>query len=217
VSDGHGAGRGRTSRGSALLLAVLAAVVLAVIGLALALYTQSESTISGNDQRQKESFYAAEVGLRQGESLLANGALNTPATVSALLTAVPPAPAAGEAPSTLTPPGGGFTANLLVLNNTAWRDVPVPMPAGSRERATFSLYVRNDAEDKQGNATTDSNRVLNLIAVGVVKRADAGGVLVLGTTTITRILEEQVQAQLSGSEGGLMKGSNAGGTGSLSN
>jgi Tfp pilus assembly protein PilX len=200
-------------RGSALILALLVILVLTVVGVGLSYMTTVEEKMAGNDQREKAGFYAAEVGLRQGEALLNGGSMQTTATVSALLTATPTAPSAGQSPSTIQPPGGGYPAVLLVLNSTTYRDMAVTMPSGVRDQASFSLYIRNDREDTGGTATSDKNLIINLISVGKVGTDTSGNTSIV---MITKILEEQISSVNVGSEGGSQFLGNGGGTSSSS-
>ena len=204
-------------RGSALILALLVILVLTVVGIGLSYMTSVEDKMAGNDQREKAGFYAAEVGLRNGETLLNGGSMANTATLSTLLGASPAPPNAGESPSTIQPPGGGYSAVLLTLNGTAYRDQVVPMPTGVQDHATYSLYVRNDREDVRGSATTDQNLVVNLISVGVVRRVDALGNITSSVVTITKMLEEQISSVNTGSEGGPQYLGTGGGTSSSSN
>ena len=55
--------RPRNEEGSALLLALLAMVFLTVIGLSLAVVTETEMLIGTNEQVAEETFFAAEAGV----------------------------------------------------------------------------------------------------------------------------------------------------------
>jgi len=56
-------GAGGRERGSAYLLALLALVVLAIIGLSLALITQTENQLGSNERTLNRVFYAADSGI----------------------------------------------------------------------------------------------------------------------------------------------------------
>lgn len=200
-------------RGSAMVLALIVILVLSVIGVGVAYMSSTEDRISGNVKLEKEGFYAAETGLRAAEAALSAGALRSTVEVGKLLnpTGLPSA-TTNSSPNTFVPPGGGYTAQLLMLPGAAnqFRDKAVEV-SGSRDQVRYSLYVRNDREDPSGSATVDSNQTVNIIAVGFVTLPDSGGGL--GKRAITKILEEQLVAKNVGTEGGSQKGGNGGGTG----
>ncbi len=62
--------RVRNDQGSALLLALLAMVFLTVIGLSLAVVTETEMLIGTNEQIAQETFFAAEAGVATAVSQL---------------------------------------------------------------------------------------------------------------------------------------------------
>jgi hypothetical protein len=62
--------RATNERGSALLLALLAMVFLTVVGLALAVVTETEMQIGKNDLVAQETFFAAEAGMATAVSQL---------------------------------------------------------------------------------------------------------------------------------------------------
>ncbi len=53
----------RAQRGSAYLLAILVLLILTIVGLAVALTTQSEMQIGENDRLLRRSFYSANAGI----------------------------------------------------------------------------------------------------------------------------------------------------------
>lgn len=57
--------RRRGEAGSAYIIALLALVVLTILGLSLSLVTQSELTIGANERVEKRTFYAADSGISQ--------------------------------------------------------------------------------------------------------------------------------------------------------
>lgn len=194
----------RAARGSALILAIVTALVLSVVALGLAYFSSTEDRISGNDKLQKQGFYAAETGLRVAETLLSGGAMANTDAVKNLLIASPPAPTGDQSPSTLNLHDRGYTAKLLVLGGVAYRDQEVQFSASGKEKAFYSLYVRNDLEDARNSATEDGNRRLNVVSVGYIQLP--------GGARITKILEEQIDASDTGTSSGGQKGSTPGGT-----
>ncbi len=205
--------RRTSARGSALLLAIISVLVLTIVGVGLVYFASTEDRISGNDKLQKEGFYAAEMGLRAGEIALTN-AMSSTAANTTLLTTPPlsnvrtPHPP-NASPNSLDLHDGGFPATLLTSGTVGtYRDIPVTFAASTpNDQAYYTLYVRNNEEDKSGSATADGDMRLNLIAVGFVSLPNG--------QQITKILEEQISAQNTGTEGALQKQGNSGGTGGI--
>ena len=201
---------GRGGRGSALATVILVILVLTIVGIGIAYFTQIEDRLSGNVRMQKAAFYAADAGLRKGETVLA-GAVGSSTALTTILSYVSATPK-------LKVPGGGYDAVILsaidpetgaLPPGNEFLNIPIPAAAGIVDTTQFSLYVRNNAEDFAGNATTDTDSVVNLISVGQVILPGTAG------TTMTQILEEQLAVSAFGNEAGGMKGLNAGGTGSV--
>lgn len=201
------------SRGSALITALLVILVLTVIGIGLAYFTQIEDRMSGNERLVKSSFFAAEAGLRAGEEGI-KAALDAKVALVSLLgdpTATYPVP------GKFKPPGGGrYDAVILRVTTFAFsRDyaqIRIATPAGVRDQAYYSLYVRNNDEDPSESATVDKDSRINLIAVGVAGVVDATGAV----RGITKILEEQITLESSAGVPYTQKGSDFGGTGTVS-
>lgn len=203
--------RRRPERGSAMALAILVILVLTIVGLAVAYFTQTEDRISGNARLVKVALYAADTGLRSGENLIGVAA-NLGTNIQQLIafpdgrtitlpngkTAVPLHPSSGEC-LTYDPASGGCL-NVLV-----------PSPTGGRDLVYYSLYVRNNDEDPGGPAT-NTDTLVNLIAVGRVFAPGAN--IATATPLATKILEEQLMLSATGNEFGAQKGANQGGTGS---
>lgn len=196
-------------RGSALILAILVILVLTVVGVGVAYFTQVEDQTSGNVRLSKSAFYGAETGLRTGELAL-NGAMASVIAVNSLLSY-----SGSSASITLPNPGGG-TAVPLRVSGTEWQNILVRdnvSLSGRTDLAAYSLYIRNNLEDP-GGPTVDTDNRVNLVAVGLA-------VLTTGTppaqtierVLTTKILEEQILLSTSGTEAGAQKGLNTGGTG----
>jgi len=193
-------------------MALLVILVLTTIGIGLAYFTTVEDRISGNARLQKAGFYAAEAGLRSGEQLLSDfvsGNLDPNILLpSAAQVAASPAPA-----KTYDPPGGGYRALLLEYNGTTYQEqVAASNLDDPNARLVFTLYIRNAAEDSSGNAYSNIDKKVNLIAVGEYVTVDAGGSIV--SRGIQKVLEEQVNLKPEGSSAATQKGGQAGGTGS---
>ena len=208
------------SRGSALVSVILVLLVLTIVGVGIAYFTSMEDRLSGNTRIAKAAFYAADAGLRRAEMALSDtaGTKSTcaPVTLTQILST-------GSAP-TLNVPGGGYVAIpldlttftgvdsggnpcLALTDQIKYLNIPIPVVAATPviDRATYSIYVRNNIDDPTASPTLDSDNLVNIVSVGTVQ-------LVAGSS-MTRILEEQVLLSVGGSFGSSQKDLNAGGTG----
>ena len=200
---------GRSTRGGALIIALLVVLVLAIVGLGITYFTQLEDQTSGNIRLAKTAFYSAETGLRTGERALttANGSGITAADLLRYT---------GEPSIPL--PGGGFVGVPLFVNTVKYLRVILPAATGTNDVAVFSLYVRNNVEDS-GNAKTpptDEDATLNLVAIGQVfanAGTDAGGLPIPGRLLATKVLEEQIVLSTPGTELNAQEGQDQSGTG----
>ncbi len=202
----------RSRRGSALAMVILVILVLTIVGIAIAYFTQIEDRLSGNVRVQKAALYAADSGLRQGEVVL-SALANASISLSAILNYLGPQPPL-SLPNSPTPPWGG-SWNAVLLDTTALTGLPATlqlaflnvavtgMPAAAPDQISYSLYVRNNLEDITGTATSDGDSIINLISIGQVQ---------LGSYTFTKIIEEQVLVTSGGVQPGFQKGQNPGGT-----
>jgi hypothetical protein len=200
----------RSSRGSALVTVILVVLILTIVGVGIAYFTQMEDRLSGNTRVMRAAFYAADAGLRKGETVIS--ALNSSSiSLDAVLNytgATPP----------LKPPGGGWDAVILKWtdpedgNAKEFLDRPIPLNtllpllAGVVDKGSYSLYVRNNQEetDPLASPTADKDSIINLISVGQINAF--GG-------SYTKIVEEQLLIGQTGTVGGGQKDVNAGGTG----
>jgi hypothetical protein len=208
-------GTKRRDRGSALVSVILVLLVLTIVGVGIAYFTSMEDRLSGNTRIAKAAFYAADAGLRRAELALSDTAGLTSTCAPITLTQIL---STGAAPA-INVPGGGYAAIPLDLTSfnqagclaaadqISYLNIPVPVLGGTPvvDRATYSIYVRNNLDDATGTATTDQDSMINIVSVGTVQ-------LAVGTT-ITRILEEQILLSIGGSFGSSQKDLNAGGTG----
>lgn len=200
--------RSRSTRGGALLIVILVVLVLTIIGLGVAYFTQLEDQTSGNIRLSKTAFYAAESGLRAGERALTNA--NT--------TAVPTTELISYTGGTPIPlPGGGSQGIPLYIRGLTFDRLVLRSAAGTSDVATFTLYVRNNLEDP-GNSESppvDRDNIINLVSVGQVWSSagvDAGGLQIPGRLLATKILEEQIRVLAAGEEYSFQEGANQGGT-----
>ncbi|HQR45377.1 MAG TPA: PilX N-terminal domain-containing pilus assembly protein [Thermoanaerobaculia bacterium] len=190
-------------RGSALVTVVLVILILTIVGLGVAYFAQMEEGLSGNARATRAAFYAAEVGLRKGESVIstiAGGFIS----MSTILTC-------GGCSSPINLPGSGWPAVILKATDPEggatkeFLNMAIPMPAGVFDQGTYSLYVRNNPEDP-GGQTTDTDRIVLLVSVGQVRGASG--------RVYTKILEEQLLTSVPGAPAFSQYLSNAGGTSS---
>jgi hypothetical protein len=190
-------------RGSALIMALLVILVLSIIGIGIAYLTTTEDRISGNDKVSKTGFYAAEAGLRNGESLLQTYISNGSKKIDDLLTCT--------TDTTYKPPGGGWTACPLVINGVWVKDQPTEnVPKDLSGRGVYTLYVRNNQDDPFGSATHDGDLKLNIISVGEYVAVDSSNPPNILSRSIQKVLEEELNVVAPGA----MVNTNPSGTGS---
>jgi len=183
--------RFRSTRGGALIIVLLVVLVLTIIGIGVAYFTQLEDQTSGNIRLAKTAFYGAESGLRTGEQLLTQA--NAEGVAGTDLIQGPGAP--------ISLPGGGANAVPVEVVragvSTTFLRVVLKAATGTSDVATFSLYIRNNVEDPGNTAVplpVDTDRLVNLISVGQVWASDgAGGLTVPPRLLATKILEEQIR------------------------
>jgi hypothetical protein len=192
-------------------MALLVVLVLTVVGLGLAYFTQLEDQTSGNIRLSKMAFYSAETGLRSGEQVI-SAAVEAAVSVKSLVQY-------GGGAKDITVPGGGLPAvPLYTAAAGEMLDQIVPAPAGANEIAVFSLYVRENADDPGQSKTPPESEdsFVNLISIGRVYAAQtvAGKVVPIMSRLLTeKVLEEQINLSLTGAELGAQKGGDASGTG----
>jgi hypothetical protein len=207
--------RGRATRGGALIIVLLVVLVLTIVGLAVAYFTQLEDQTSGNIRLAKTAFYAAESGLRTGEKEL-DQANSEGVPVTELLQGTG---------TQISLPGGGAAGVPLEIRGDLYFKVVLRAAAGTSDVSTFSLYVRNNVEDPGNTAEDpgppvvvrpiDTDRILNLISVGQVwsvAGVDGAGLPIPGRLLATKILEEQVRMGRPGESVAPQEGVNESGT-----
>lgn len=204
-----GAGRKTRRRGSALITVLLVVLVLTVVGLGVAYFSSTEDRTSGNAKMSRVGFYAAEAGLRDGESRVTQwiGALG--GDISAMLTTTNPA-------DVYIPPGGGRPAYPLKIATSTFKNVVIAQDLGDPDTCSmYTLFVRNNQEDPGGD-NFDTDKRINIIAVGQMVLVDSSGNPVLRdgvpTIGITKVLEEQLELNPEGAAAATQKGANVGGT-----
>ena len=190
----------RRARGSALVSVILVILILTIVGVGIAYFSQVEDRLSSNTRLTRMALYAADAGLRKGEMVI--GGLNAGSiSLGTVLNYTGATPA-------LNVPGGGPSAVVMYakdpedLLDKEFLNVVVPSPDPTVDpyRTRFSLYVRNNPEDVLGSATVDADSIINLISVGMVVAApdvpptDATYETKLASTPaiLTKIVEEQL-------------------------
>ncbi len=195
-------------RGSALVTVILVILILTIVGLGVAYFAQMEEGLSGNARLMRSAFYVAEVGLRKGESVIRVSVVGASISLSTILTC-------GGCSPPLNVPGGGWPGIILKASDPEdgalkeFLNIPVPVPAAMNpkpfDQGTYSLYVRNNAEDPAGQ-DNDSDGAVVLISVGQVPGA--------GGRIFTKIVEEELVTGTFGGPAFSQYLSNAGGTSS---
>lgn len=162
-------------RGAALITVIMVLLVLTVLGMAFSMLMSQEDRTSGRQDVQKLAFYAAEAGLRRGERILSNvkllavnGYLANPSTIRQAwqeYPALPQHPLAGN-------PASWDTAHLgtyLREGGTQLANVEIPMP-GQGKRAFYSVYIRDNPDDKENpnDPLVNKDSRVRLVAVGWV-------------------------------------------------
>ena len=190
----------RRARGSALVSVILVILILTIVGVGIAYFSQVEDRLSSNTRLTRMALYAADAGLRKGEMIL--GGLNASAIpLGTILNYTGATPV-------LNVPGGGPNAVIIMaqdpedLVTKEFLNLVVPSPDATVDpyRTRFSLYVRNNPEDVLGSATVDTDQIINLISVGMVAAApdvpptDGTYETKLASTPaiLTKIVEEQL-------------------------
>jgi len=214
-------------RGIALVTVILALLVLTVLGIAAAVLMTQENRVASRQDQLKAAFYAAEVGLRQGEAVFAATAYQN-ALLTGFLThnSVASTPAA---PGAVNPPQAPAPWDLTHLGTyltsasgggTELSNQEVTERVGSttlqRVRAYFSLYVRNNPEDRNpatglSDPTTNRDARLRLVSIGFL--TDQNGVAQDGSANVlaVKIIEEEYNwttvPQSASTQKGLVAGS----------
>ncbi len=211
-------------RGVALITVLLALLILTVLGIAASLMMTQESRTASRQDLSHAAFYAAEAGLRQGEQILSQ--YNTTAQITALLGG-PTGPGCSSPTLAVTPPcpalptagssGTWTVANLgCYLQNPpasgtvyANQAIAAQVAAGAFASTTplYSLYVRNNPDDRSGSATIDADLRVQLISVGWVASSN-------GTPQAVKILSEEYSFSSIWQTQQTQKGGNQGSTGS---
>jgi PilX N-terminal len=205
-------------RGVALVMVILLLLVLTVLGITATMMMTQEDRISARQESQKAAFYAADAGLRQGESMLQNNVPFSNDNLTKLLSHVSTTKTPAVSPELPVAPPGWDLAHLgtylttAIGGGTEFADQEVTQQVGGgtfdRVRAYYSLYVRNNPEDLAPGGVVSPlvnyDTRLRLVAVGFV--TDHNGVdPTTGAANVlaVKILEEELNwAGQSGKSGG---------------
>jgi Tfp pilus assembly protein PilX len=199
----------RTEKGAALISVILVVFVLTMVGLAVMLFMNIEDTISGNDNRQKEALYLAEIGLRQGEQKIA--ATGTSQITSLLQYSnahnqVPPSLSQCTGTSYLGTVLTDTSNQPLYMIKTTYSPGVTGVGAGF---GYYSVYVRNNRQDPSGSVTIDHDGYVDLVSQGILLDAN-------GNIQYQKILSEEFFLGSTGGAGGPTIGQNPGNTNALS-
>lgn len=149
-------------RGIALVMVILLLLVLTALGITATMLMTQEDRVSARQETQKAAFYAADAGLRKGETILQNVPYSN-TNLTAFLAHNPVANTVAVTPTKPVPPPAWDNAHLgtylttAVGGGTELANQEVTQVAASgqpfnRVRAYYSLYVRNNEEDPIYNA-----------------------------------------------------------------
>lgn len=207
-------------KGSALISVILVVLILTMVGVASLFFMTTEERISNVSKMEKAAFYSAEMGLREAERSIVDGySASTTYITNALNTTQ-------TTYNTFQVPGGGYNGVVLVDASILQHDDPalaitdpgsggITVPAGEMRGirvdegngyvSTYSVYVRNNAEED--SALVDTDVKINIVSVGLV-------VTPMGQV-VRKVMEEQIFPGAGGGIGTGQKGINMGGTGSV--
>lgn len=164
-------------RGSAVVIALVATVLLAALGQGLVLLTGTEQAIAANTHAGVETLYAADAAI----ALVVPELRRTPAWTDLLTGAARSAFVDGTRTPTL-PSGSTIDLDAMTSamqarsqasdpwgpNNPVWRLYAygplARLDPAMRSRAYVAVWVADDPADTDGDATVDSNRVLSVLA-----------------------------------------------------
>ncbi|MCU0291204.1 MAG: PilX N-terminal domain-containing pilus assembly protein [Thermoanaerobaculaceae bacterium] len=219
-------------QGVALLTVVLILLVLTVLGMTATMMMTQEDRLSSRQEMLKEAFYAAEAGLRQGETICTHTEF-TAARLTGLLrqtfTPMPSCPATN--PSTPVHPAVGRDSRnwtIQALGNYLADGAPIVnhevelaslAGVGRTRRAYYTLYIRNNPED-MGNTVVppmnqDPDNKLRLVSVGFITDGDGVNPTTYAANILAvRVLEEELQWRTGVADAGSQVIKNSGGTGS---
>jgi hypothetical protein len=171
VPTGSIAGRRRSDRGFALILAILALMLLTFLGLTLAVTTSTELQIATNYRWSRQAFYNAEAGIEAGKVILANTPLwlnivpnnRPPWTVGPPAPALPIWPAGppnnrdfeSQSCDNLGGEGYGVVLNAAAPAGAAQRWENVSNFMGQSLNGAFTLWVRRTIQQTGTTAQDD--------------------------------------------------------------
>ena len=96
----------KTERGVALIMVILMLLVLTVLGITAAMLMTQEDRISSRQDMQKAALYAAEAGLRHGETIFTNTPYTNAHADRASCRTSPPSTITVAAPDPVPDPAG---------------------------------------------------------------------------------------------------------------
>jgi hypothetical protein len=179
--------RAESERGSALIIALMATMLLTALGLTLVLMSNTETQISANYRNSQEALYAADAAVervvqdlllipRWNDILTAGSPAQISASPSGFLdsTTTPTIPASGQQINLITATQSMQAAtdnlNLWGANNPRWRlfasgPLSSMLPNNVIDSQMYiAVWVADDPADNDGNPLVDSNGTLTLHA-----------------------------------------------------
>jgi hypothetical protein len=213
-----------SQRGVALITVLLILLILTALGITASMMMTQEDRTSSRQDLTRVALYAAEAGLRSGESKLTGITGSDPITTTLSWTPLsiqswtgsptdtgnkPTQPTlAAAATWTVQPLGTYLSLNTSGTSADEVVNQPVAISLGNKFQAFFSLYVRNNPEDLGAYVTSDTDSRARLISVGFVtdQTATLNGNQLSGNYSVlaVKILEEEF-AWMGSSQGATTK------------
>ena len=134
----------RGEEGSVFIVALLALVLLTVIGLSLALVTETEMLLGGNEKLITETFYAAEMGVN-----VVFGQSTTGATDKRCIAAI--AREEDDAPRRVGVRQLGYSIDSSSLYPVAFNIAPYSKANQGRGDVLYSAYFRGEVRALRGS------------------------------------------------------------------
>lgn len=162
-------------RGIALVSVIVVLLVLTVLGITAAIMMTQENRTARQMELQKAAFYVAEAGLRHGERVLRSVPFSN-LTLTAMLQHSSSTETKAASPKIPQPPppwdvrhlGTYLTEDGVELANL---ESTVAFQLPGKDRAFYSLYVRNNEDDVSGPLVNGDPRI-RLISVGWIADAN---------------------------------------------
>jgi Tfp pilus assembly protein PilX len=139
--------RSRRDRGFSLIVVFLLVMVMVGVAAAVAMTTQEDLSVSGQDREQKTAFYAAEYAVAMGQDFLISQTYNPSTGWTALLSSA--------SVQLCTPLDGKSPGTVPQANNTKQKLFSIVLPDGTTgDPIQYQFCIHNNADDPAYFATT---------------------------------------------------------------